>query len=330
MAHFLDGTDEDRPGLAAGLMLTSLMMLAMQDALARLAGEHISFWQFQMVRASSNTVLLLAFAWFMMGGLPRRPKRPFAVAARVAMMVLATLFFFGGIPKVTIVEMAAGLYTYPIFVTVLSAIFLGERVGPMRVAAVLVGAAGAMLILQPGGEDFELIKLMPVGAGLAYGCNVIITRRWCRGENAVTMSISIAGTFVVIGTVGCLVLAYNPTSEGFRETFPYLAFGWRDAVAWVFAATLACSVLNASANVLLTKAYQSAESSWLAPFDYTYLIFAALMGVLIFGNVPGPWQVLGMGLIASAGIFTAWRERMLKARLAEDLGTELPPPGTRG
>ena len=330
MAHFLDGTDEDRPGLAAGLMLSSLMMLALQDALARLAGEQISFWQFQTIRASSNTILLLGFAWFAMGGLPRRPRNPLAVAARVGMMVLATLFFFGGIPKVTIVEMAAGLYTYPIFVTILSAVFLGERVGLMRILAVLVGATGAMLILQPGGEDFELIKLMPVGAGLAYGCNVIITRRWCRGENAVTMSMSIAATFVVIGAVGCIVLAYNPTSESFRQTFPYLAYGWRDAAMWVIIATLACSVLNASANVLLTKAYQSAESSWLAPFDYTYLIFAALMGVLIFGNIPGLWQVLGMVLIAGAGIFTAWRERSLKARLANDLGTQLPPPGTRG
>ena len=330
MAHFLDGTEEDRPGLAAGLMLTSLMMLAMQDALARLAGEQISFWQFQAIRASSNTMLLLAFAWIAMGGLPRRPKRPWAVAARVGMMVLATLFFFGGIPKVTIVEMAAGLYTYPIFVTLLSAVFLGEKVGLWRISAVLFGAVGAMAILQPGGEDFEAIKLMPVGAGLAYGCNVIITRRWCRGENAVTMSMSIAATFVVIGAVGCAILAYNPTSESFRETFPYLAYGWREAAAWVIAATLACSVLNASANVLLTKAYQSAESSWLAPFDYTYLIFAALMGVLIFGDVPGPLQVLGMAMIAGAGIATAWRERRMKARLAADLGTELPPPGTRG
>ncbi len=330
MTHFLDGTDEDRPGLASGLMLSALLMLALQDALARLVGEHVSFWQFQTVRASCNVVLLVVFAQLIMGGLPPRPRRPFAVAARVAAMVLATLFFFGGIPRVTIVEMAAGLYTYPIFVTILSAVFLGERVGLRRTTAVLAGAAGAMLILQPGGEDFEWVKLMPVGAGLAYGCNVIITRRWCRGENAVTMATAIAGTFVVIGIAGCVWLAANPTSPAFRDTFPYLAFGWREVAAWVFGATLLCSALNATANVLLTKAYQSAESSFLAPFDYSYLIFAAVIGFLLFGTLPGPWQVLGMTLIAGSGMFTAWRERRLKARLAADLGTELPPPGTRG
>lgn len=330
MTHFLDGTTEDRPGIAAGLMLTALMMLALQDSLARLAGEHISFWQFQAVRASGNLAILLLMARTLMGGLPSRPRRPLAVAARVAMMVLATLFFFGGIPKVTIVEMAAGLYTYPIFVTLLSAVFLREKIGIRRLSAVAIGACGAALILQPGTQEFEPAKLMPIGAGFAYACNVIITRRWCRGENAVTMAMSIAGTFVLIGIAGCVVLAHAPATAGMRAAFPYLTHGWRDAAAWIIAITLTCSIFNATANVLLTKAYQSAESSWLAPFDYTYLIFAAIMGFLIFGTVPGPWQGLGMCLIAGSGMFTAWRERTTKARLAAELGTALPPPGTRG
>lgn len=330
MAHFLDGTSEDRPGLAAALMLFALAMLAIQDSLARMAGEHVSFWQFQAMRASGNMVLLCLFAWVAMGGAPRRPRNVPAVVARCLIMVLTTVFFFGGIPHVTIVEMAAGLYTYPIFVTILSAALLGEKIGLRRAGAVLVGATGAMLILQPGASDFSAIKLMPIGAGLCYAGNVIITRRWCRGENAITMALGIALSFVVIGVGGCLWLGLNPAPEAFRQTFPFLGHGWRDAAAWIIGITLLCSVMNASANVILTKAYQSAESSWLAPFDYTYLIFAAIAGVVFFQTWPGPWQIAGMCLIAGAGIFTAWRERTLKARLARDLGTELPPPGTRG
>ncbi len=330
MAHFLDGTEEDRPGLAAGLMLTALAMLAAQDTMARMAGEQVSFWQFQAMRASGNVVLLSLFAVFVMGGAPRRPRNFPAVAARCLVMVLATIFFFGGIPHVTIVEMAAGLYTYPIFVTILSGVFLGERIGLRRIGAVVVGAIGAMLILQPGGADFHLVKLMPIGAGLSYACNVIITRRWCRGENAITLALGIALSFVTIGIGGCIWLGLNPAPNSFRETFPFLGHGWREPLLWVVGITLACSVLNATANVILTKAYQSAESSWLAPFDYTYLIFASIAGVVFFATWPGPWQIAGMTLIAGAGVFTAWRERMLKAQLAADLGTELPPPGTRG
>ena len=330
MAHFLDGTDQDRPGLAAGLMLGSLAMLAVQDSLARMAGEHVSFWQFQAVRASGNAVLLITFAWLVMGGAPRRPRNTKAVVARCIAMVVTTIFFFGGIPHVTIVEMAAGLYTYPIFVTILSGLFLGEKIGIRRLGAVAVGATGAALILQPGATEFTPIKLMPVGAGFCYALNVLITRRWCRGENTITMALGIALTFILIGTAGCIYLTLSPATAAARETFPFLANGWREAALWVFAITLLCSFMNASANVLLTKAYQSAESSWLAPFDYTYLIFASIAGVVFFSTWPGPLQVAGMALIAGAGAFTAWRERVLKARLARDLGTELPPPGTRG
>lgn len=330
MAHFLDGTSEDRPGLAAGLMLSSLAMLAVQDSLARMTSTEISFWQFQAMRASANVILLLSFAFLVMGGAPRWPNNLPAVAARCFAMVLATVFFFGGVPHVTIVEMAAGLYTYPIFVTILSGVLLGERIGIRRIGAVLVGATGAMLILQPGGEDFHPVKLMPVGAGFFYAMNVLITRRWCRGENAITMAVGIASAFIVIGGGGSLYLTLYPASEAFRETLPFLGYGWREPLLWVAAITLTCSVLNASANVLLTKAYQSAESSWLAPFDYTYLIFASIAGIVFFATWPGPWQIVGMCLIAAAGIATALRERTLKARLARDLGTDLPPPGTRG
>ena len=106
-----------------------------------------------------------------------------------------------------------------------------ERVGIRRISAVLVGAVGAALILQPGSEDFSLIKLMPIGAGLCYAINVILTRRWCRGESAITLAAAVAISFMVIGTVGTTLLTLFPTSDQARETIPYLAYGWRDCLA---------------------------------------------------------------------------------------------------
>ncbi|MEM7211452.1 MAG: DMT family transporter [Pseudomonadota bacterium] len=312
MAHFLDGTERDSPGMAGSLMLTALAILAVQDSLVRLAGMEISFWQFQAIRASSNFLLLCIVALIVWRTLPPWPKTPWAVALRSFMMILATVFFFGAIPKVTTVEMAAGLYTYPIFVTILSASVLGEPVGWRRVLAVLVGALGAMLILQPFKADFEMIKLMPIGAGLCYAINVTLTRRWCRGESAVTLASAVAISFMLIGSAGTILLTLFPASEQARETIPYLAHGWREMTLFLLAITLVCSVMNATSNVLLTKAYQSAEASWLAPIDYSYLIFASIAGLVFFGDFPDEFQILGMVLIAAAGIFTAWRERVRK------------------
>lgn len=313
MAHFLDGTDRDSPALAGSLMLMALAMLAVQDALVRLAGMEVSFWQFQAIRATSNFALLCLTALIVWRTLPPWPRKPWAVVLRSLTMILATVFFFGAIPAVTTVEMAAGLYTYPIFVTILSASVLGEPVGWRRASAVLVGALGAMLILQPFQADFEMIKLMPIGAGLCYAVNVIMVRRWCRGESAITLASAVAISFMVIGSVGTVVLTVFPASGEARAAIPYLAYGWREMTLLLLGITLICSVLNATANVLLTKAYQLAESSWLAPIDYSYLIFATIAGLVFFGDLPGPFQIIGMALIAMAGIFTAWREQVRRA-----------------
>ncbi len=165
-ASIFEGSATDRPGLAAGLMAGALVMLAVQDSIVRLTGADTTLWQFHFMRSSGNLVLLLLLARAIWGTAPKWPKRFWPVAARSLLLLVATLFFFGGVPRLTLAEMGAGLYTYPIFVTVLSALVLREPVGIRRAGAVLAGALGGFLILQPGSAEFHWIKLMPVGAGL--------------------------------------------------------------------------------------------------------------------------------------------------------------------
>ncbi|MEM7669597.1 MAG: DMT family transporter, partial [Pseudomonadota bacterium] len=227
---FLDGTETDRPPVAAGLMLMALFTLGFQDALVRIAAEDTSIWMFQIIRASGNLILILLLARVVWGGLPKRPIVLWAVVARSLCMLGALLFFFGGVRHLTLAEMAAGLYTFPIFVTVLSALVLGEKVGPQRIAAVAIGALGAGLILQPGSAGFTPVKLMPVAAGCSYACVVILTRRWCRGESPVTLATGVAVCFFLAGLAGIVGLTAVPLPTAIRAELPYLAIGWVDPV----------------------------------------------------------------------------------------------------
>ena len=310
-ASIFDGSSTDRPGRAAGLMTCALVMLALQDSIVRLAGADTTLWQFHFMRASGNVVLLLLLARVVWGTAPKWPQRFWPVAARSLLLLVATLFFFGGVPRLTLAEMGAGLYTYPIFVSVLSAAVLREPVGIRRIGAVLAGALGAFLILQPGSADFHWVKLMPVGAGLCYAAMVIVTRRYCRSESPVTLAFGVGISYMAAAATGMVVLSLFPPGEAVREALPYLARGWMPLTGTLVALALACSVLNVTANLGLTMAYQNAESSWLAPIDYCYLIFATLWGLLFFGDFPNASMLAGMALIAGAGAFTAWRERRL-------------------
>lgn len=308
-ASLLDGGEADRPGLAAGLMLAALMVLALQDSIIRLAGADTSLWQFQLLRSFGILMLLLLLAQAVWRALPRWPERPRAVAFRSLLMLAAHVLFFGGVPKLTLAEMGAGLYTYPIFVTILSAVVLREPVGPWRVGAVLAGALGALLILQPASAAFHWLKLLPVGAGLFYAGMVVTTRRLCRQESPVTLAFAVGITYLAAGAAGIAALALLPAGAAAEEAVPYLARGWVPLTVTVLLLALLCSFLNVFANLCLTTAYQSAESSWLAPFDYSYLVFVTLWGLAFFAEFPDPLTLLGMALIAAAGALTAWRER---------------------
>lgn len=317
----LDGSDADRPAMAAGLMLAALMVLALQDSVIRLVGAETSLWQFQLIRSTGNLLLLLVLARLIWGTPPKWPKRLWAVALRSLLLLGSMVLFFGGVPTLTMAEMGAGLYTFPIFITVLSMVVLGERVGPWRAGAVLAGAAGALMILQPASAGFHWVKLLPVGAGLCYAGMVIVTRRWCRQESPVTLAFGVALAYFAAMSAGLALLAAFPAGPAAEAAVPYLARGWVPLALSTVLVALACSVLNVFSNLCLTTAYQNAESSWLAPFDYTYLIFVTLWGLAIFGEFPDPPMLAGMALIAGAGALTAWREGRLRRAL--------PTPATR-
>jgi drug/metabolite transporter (DMT)-like permease len=304
----LAGTTVDRPALAASLMVGALFLLGLQDGFVKLTSSEVSLWQFQMIRAAINLVLLMALSRMIWGSARPRPKRIRAVALRSLLLIGAMICFFGGIPFLSLAEIAAGLYVFPLFVAVLSAVLLGERVGPRRIAAILVGFSGTLVILRPGAEAFTPVSLMPVGAALCYAGTILTTRRLCREESPVTLAYGVSVAFLIVGGLGVLVFSSLEPGQ-WAAAWPYLFTGWNRLDLWVLAIIPLCSLLNLTANIGLAKAYQSAEASWLAPFDYSYLIFATFWGVVFWSDLPDGFTILGMAMIAGAGAFVAWRER---------------------
>ena len=296
-------------------MVSSLCLLALQDSLVKLASADISLWQFQSMRAAFNLIMLVVLSRFIWKGSSPRPKRLWTVVLRSTLLMGAMVCFFGAIPFLSLSQVAAGLYVFPLFVTLLSAIFLGETVGPRRIFAVIAGFGGTLLILKPGSDAFQWVSLSPVLAGLFYAATVLTTRKLCREEKPATLALGVSLAFVLFGASGVVILeSLQPTS--LAHEWPYLFVGWNPLTWAGTGLILACSVLNLSANIGLAKAYQSAESSWLAPFDYSYLIFATFWGVVMWGDVPDVLSFTGMAMIAGSGCYVAWRERT-ESRLRE-------------
>ncbi len=114
---------------------------------------------------------------------------------------------------------------------------------------------------------------------------------------------------------------HTPTS--LSEPWPYLFTGWHPLEYWVLGLIAVCSLINMISNLGLAKAYQSAEASWLAPFDYSYLIFATFWGYIFWRDVPDGLTFLGMALIAGSGSFVAWRDRQVHRSHKADFNRNL-------
>lgn len=296
------------PRLAIIAMLCGLLCLSLQDALIKMASNQTTLWQLQSFRAMINVVLVWTISRRMMPGLSLRPRRIGVVTMRSLFQVGALTLFFGGAPFLTLAQMAGGLYTFPLFVG-LFGLVVGEAVGPRRIIAIMAGFIGTLLVLQPGGSGFSLVALMPVGAGFCYALFVVTTRRLCRDESPLALVLSANIIISAAGLAGMLIIPWLPVSDVLRSQYPFLLTTNEKLVVFVVVVILSCSVLNTIGNLCLSKAYQSADSSFLAPIDYSYLLFATAWGVILFGDIPAMTTVIGLLLIASAGLFVAWRER---------------------
>ena len=303
----------DRPLTALALLLTGVFALAFQDSLVKLMSTQTSFWQFQTLRSLGNMAFVIVLASTSGGLSLLLPRNWRPVYLRAVFLAICMFCFFSGAPYLTVAQMAAGLYTYPLFISLLAAPVLGEKVGRWRISALLLGGLGAAFILSPWDEAFSSVQVMPILAGFFYACNILTIRKACRNESPLALAFAAASMFIVTGLAGITLLSLFPLSAELQQSMPFVAIGWPELTLLIAAFALFTSVLNLTGNICLSRAYQTADASWLAPVDFSYLVFAALWSKILFDQWPTREALLGMTLIGIAGVVTAWRERIVKS-----------------
>jgi len=152
---------------------------------------------------------------------------------------------------------------------------------------------------------------MPVIAGFFYGCSILVLRKFCRGESTLALAWAVGIVFLSCGLVGAIALTLYPLSESLQSSMPFIAIGWPTLVVSMVIFAVLMSLLNLSGNIFITRAYQTADASLLAPLDFSYLLFAAVWGKVLFDQWPTKTAWVGIVLIIVSGLITAWRERQV-------------------
>lgn len=295
----------NRTLIAAGLILVYATIIGFTDNYVRLIAEDVGLWQFHATRTAMACVLLaLAAPLF---GLDVRPRNWRAVTARSLIHGAGMVLYFGCLAFLSVAEVAAGLFTAPIFVLLISRFVYGQRIGPFRVAAVAMGFTGALMVLglRPG-ADIGPAMLLPIVAGAFYAMGNIATREWCEGERAETLLIGFFLALGLLGLIGMAVLSlWHPVVPEGADGFVLRGPVWPTTtfLFWTFVQA-AGSLLGVG---LMVRAYQIAEASRVAVFEYVILPMSVFWSWVIWGQMATPLAGLGILLIIGAGTIIALR-----------------------
>jgi len=275
-------------------MITGMAIVGIIDNFMKFIAIEISLWQFHFLRSLIAVPVIVIFA--LLVGWDLKPKRLWPVLGRNIFLSGAMFIYFGCLGFFPIAAVAAGLFTAPVLVLAIDAIWSRRRIGPVRIITALLGFIGTILVLKPDVGGFSWVNLIPVLAGLMYAFGNVATRKWCEGESAVALLWSYKFLMLIFGGLGVIYLYFDPGNPT-----NYLSRGWVWPSLQVWFWLWVQAVFSLIGIGFIMKAYLIGEVTYVSIFEYSMLIFATLTAWLLFGDKVGPLGILGIGLIIVTG-----------------------------
>ncbi len=274
-------------------VLASSAFFNVAAALVKAASPGLPVAEVVLFRSLCSVLILLPMLRGNGGWSALRTNRPGAHLLRLAAGFCGMYAAFYGYATLPIATVTALGFSMPIFLTLLSVPLLHERISATRAAVVAVGLAGVLIVLRPWEDNAG----QPVGPALvvmagvaAWALAMISIRRMGQsGERNVTI--------VLLFSIGSTLLAA-------LLTIPV----WVTPTVPQFIALIGVGVISTAAQLLMTEGYRSGEATMLAPFEYGAILYAVLLGWLVWNEVPGGWEFIGIGVLVLSGLFSWWRE----------------------
>ena len=296
-------------------ILAGMFVITLQDTAVKWLSPDYALHQIMFIRAVLALLITFALLRFEGGLRLVRTRRPVLHAVRGALMVITNMLFFLAIAAMPLGEAVALFFVAPLFITVMSVLFLNERVGARRWGAVLVGLCGVSVMMRPGGGVFDWVALLPVGAAFGYAVMQMMTRRLGATDKASVMAFYLQISFIAFSLAVGLAVG-DGRFEGIGGTsLDFLFRGWRwpdQGDYWLLAW---CGVSSGIGGYLLSQAYRLGEAALVAPFEYSALPMAVAWGFVLWGDVPDGTAIVGMSLILTAGAYVLHRENVRRAPL---------------
>ncbi len=281
--------------LGSLMMVASMAAFTVNDTFIKMTNGDVPLWQMLFLRGLLTTTLIAGLGLWMRNMHFRIDRRDWTlIIVRSGSEIGAAYSMITALLNLPLANVTAVLQMLPLTVSLCAALFLGEALGWRRMAAILIGFMGMLLIVRPGVEGFDVMSIYALLAVAFVTLRDLVTRPMSRSVPSATI------TFV---------------GSCFLTTFAGLASisqGWSDITPWLGTLIALAGVTIVGAYFFSVLAIRQGEIGFVAPFRYTSLLWALLLGWLVFGDWPDMLTLLGAGIIVATGIFTLWRERRIR------------------
>lgn len=283
-----------------------MSLIALSDNFVTGISREIGLWQFHMLRSAMVVPVAMLLAVVAGQGRSLWPEAPLQVMLRSLFGMIGLMMYFAALPAVGIAQTAAGFFTSPIWVAVLSALIFGERIGPRRIIGVAVGFAGVCLVLGVGAEPVKPMAVVAVTGGVSWALNVIWVRRYCMQETAICLAV---WQFIALFLAGLVGLSLVPSLGTFLEGVPGTEFAtlpWRPMMWPTMTALFMIGLAGITSTACIAQGYKMGAASVMGLFDFSFLFWAPLFAWLIWGDTVSLRMAAGMTLIVAAGALAIW------------------------
>lgn len=291
--------------LGIQLMALGVILLPAMDAAAKVMGESIAAASIVLARFGFQSLFLLPFVWRELY-IPRGGELHLHLW-RALGICISTLCFFAAIQVMPQVDALAIFFTMPLFVTVLAPWMLKETIGWRRLSAVAVGMLGALIIIQPGKSPFGVVTILPLIAALGFAFYLLFTRKLARATSS-QQGVSVFTMQFYSGVFGSLIILFI---IAVMQPFHHPAFDIQWPEFWQWQQLILVGILASIGHLMVTKAFQYADASVLAGFQYTELISAAVLGWWLFGDLPTLNTWVGSAILVGSGLYVFHREKQV-------------------
>ncbi|MER8912097.1 DMT family transporter [Mesorhizobium sp. M0854] len=293
----------DRVGIAIAAMVFTDLTLSIADAIIKVTISDMPLSQFIFLRSCVTLPLLISILKWRFPQVSLRPAYPGWAIVRSSLLLSSLLIYYASLPRLDFSMAAAVYYTIPLFITLFAAFWIREPVGVQGWVGVALGFIGVLLMQKPQVGDLGIHAVMPLVSAILYALAMVLARTKSRGENPFVLALIFNLIAIVLGGSASLATVMAG-SEGGQSLFmgAWIPMGWTQCA---LIGLLSMTMLIGSVGTAI--AYQLGPSSIISTWDFSYLAFAVLWGVVLFSERLDAASMLGIILIALAGIIVIRR-----------------------